>query len=385
MPDYALKPIEVRLALPPDGPALARTIGRIDGETDYLGEPGEKLPWDDREAEHLRDLAEQGSGVYVVACAGDEIVGFLGAFAGWFARSRGVIFIAHVGLRMAYRGRRIGGLLLDAVETWSRTRGAHRLELMVVEENARALALYHRQGFAIEGRMPDSFRANGRSRTGFLMGKLLVSGDAVVSAAKPAEDAGTPAGAPPAGLAVRKLTGADWPALRAYEEAFLRTTALLLKTPSELAPPARFEADITKALASELRLLVVATLGETPKMSAPMQIVGFATVAIEIFSRMAHGGDAFIGVLPGYCRRGIGGLLAARVEAWARERRLSRLAAFAQADNLAARRFAAREGYREEVRMRSYARIDGALLDRLRFGKILAVPDAPAEHGAERQ
>ena len=178
--------IEIRIAVPADGPALGAAIKRIDEETEYLGEPGEALPWTGRESDHLRELAEKGAGVYFVALDGDEIVGFLGAFAGWFTRNRGVIYVAHIGLRAANRGRRIGGRLFDAIEAWARERGAHRLELQVAQSNRRALALYHRQGFAIEGSMPDSFRGGGRSYDCYLMGKLLIDVPATVPSPVPA-------------------------------------------------------------------------------------------------------------------------------------------------------------------------------------------------------
>jgi RimJ/RimL family protein N-acetyltransferase len=370
MPVEPSLPVEIRLARPADGDALGRAIKRIDCETDFLGEPDEKLPWADRGSEHLQTLAEQGSGVYVIALVGGEIVGFLGAFAGGLARNRGVIFIAHVGLLTPYRGRRIGGSLFAALEAWARTRGAHRLELMVVEDNARALALYHRQGFAIEGAMPDSFRANGRSHTGYLMGKLLVTGGAPPIVREPAA---MPRGRPPATLAIRPLAAADWPALRLWEAAFLQENPRMLKISSELSPPERFETEIADALVDKQRLLLVATTDAADGT----RIVGYATSWSDQFSRMAHCGYVIVCVLAAYRRRGIGRLLAGRLEDWARERRLSRLAAFALADNLAARCFAEATGYREEVRMRSYARIDDALVDRLRFGKVLAAPDNP--------
>jgi len=77
----------VRHAVPADVPALNEAIARIDGETEFLGLPGEYLRrWAPGFAERLAVMNEKGTGAYVIAAAGGEIVGFLGAFAGANAR-----------------------------------------------------------------------------------------------------------------------------------------------------------------------------------------------------------------------------------------------------------------------------------------------------------
>ena len=91
--------ILVRQALPEDGPALMDAIGRIDDETEFLGKPGEARRWADGFSKRLAFMRERGTGTYVTALAAGEIVGFLGAFGGGFERTRGLIYIAHVGIR----------------------------------------------------------------------------------------------------------------------------------------------------------------------------------------------------------------------------------------------------------------------------------------------
>jgi ribosomal protein S18 acetylase RimI-like enzyme len=45
-----------------------------------------------------------------------------------------------------------GRLLVDAIEFWAHTRGAHTLQLMVTNINLSAIAFYHRLGFTKTGR-----------------------------------------------------------------------------------------------------------------------------------------------------------------------------------------------------------------------------------------
>ncbi|MDI1462925.1 GNAT family N-acetyltransferase [Catellatospora sp. KI3] len=61
----------------------------------------------------------------------------------------------------AGRGRGVAAALIGAVAAWSRTQGVPELRLMVVVDNAAAIGLYRRCGFAGTGHeqpMPDGVR-----------------------------------------------------------------------------------------------------------------------------------------------------------------------------------------------------------------------------------
>src|SRR5436853_5768989 len=120
---HALKQVTfiVRHAVPADVPALTATIAKIDEETEFLGPPGEYLRrWAPGFDERLAAMNAKGTGAYFLAEHGGEIVGFLGAFAGGLERTRGVVYIAHVGVRVAWRGRGIGATLFAAIDDWAR-------------------------------------------------------------------------------------------------------------------------------------------------------------------------------------------------------------------------------------------------------------------------
>lgn len=68
------------------------------------------------------------------------------------------------------RGRGLGRVLLDAVLEHARAHDAHKVELEVWPDNARAVALYARAGFQVEGLRRDHYRRrDGSLRSALLM------------------------------------------------------------------------------------------------------------------------------------------------------------------------------------------------------------------------
>jgi ribosomal protein S18 acetylase RimI-like enzyme len=56
------------------------------------------------------------------------------------------------------RGRGVGSLLIGALVGEARSRGARKLGLRALSTNTRAIALYERAGFELEGRLRDEIR-----------------------------------------------------------------------------------------------------------------------------------------------------------------------------------------------------------------------------------
>src|SRR5262249_2499625 len=110
-PMHALKEeaFLVRPAGAAGGPALDQAIATVDEETEFLAVPGEYLRrWAPGFAERLATMNAKGTGAYFLAEHGGEIVSFLGAYAGALERARGIVYIAHVGVRRAWRSRGVG-------------------------------------------------------------------------------------------------------------------------------------------------------------------------------------------------------------------------------------------------------------------------------------
>jgi ribosomal protein S18 acetylase RimI-like enzyme len=109
----------------------------------------------------------------LVACAGDELVG-------WIHVGRSYHGYGEIGMAIAreWRGRGVGSALLEAAVAWARECGLHKLSLSVFPHNAAGIALYRKHGFVEEGRRVKQLRrSNGQLWDLVDMGLLLTCQD----------------------------------------------------------------------------------------------------------------------------------------------------------------------------------------------------------------
>ncbi|MGQ0618205.1 MAG: GNAT family N-acetyltransferase [Acidimicrobiia bacterium] len=79
-----------------------------------------------------------------------------------------------MGIVDGYRSQGIGTQLLAAALAWSRTVGAHKVTLQVWPHNERAIGLYRKFGFELEGRLRRHWRrADGALWDAVVMGLVL--------------------------------------------------------------------------------------------------------------------------------------------------------------------------------------------------------------------
>lgn len=108
-----------------------------------------------------------------VADDGQDLIGLmtLNPVSAQAAR-RGVIDL-DIGIAAGWQRRGIGRRLLAEAEAWALRHAVHRLQLLVITENAPAIALYHAAGFEREGLLRECVTLRGRRYDQFLMAKLL--------------------------------------------------------------------------------------------------------------------------------------------------------------------------------------------------------------------
>jgi ribosomal protein S18 acetylase RimI-like enzyme len=157
---------EIREATSADAERLLELKLALDSETEFMMlEPGER-------SEETADEPLSPSSDVFVADTGDELVGYVEAQRGAFRRNRHCAYVV-IGVREDAAGRGLGRQLLDRLERRAREAGITRLELTVMEHNTRALRLYTRQGYEVEGRRRNSLRVGGRYVDELAMAKLV--------------------------------------------------------------------------------------------------------------------------------------------------------------------------------------------------------------------
>jgi RimJ/RimL family protein N-acetyltransferase len=357
--------VDIREALPDDAVALSRAIEAINRQTEFLGEPGVPVPWADRPEARIREMRDNDRGIYFIARDSVEIIGFLGAFPGWLERTRGVIFIAHVGLKEKFRGCGIGGRLFAAIESWAAARGARRLELRVAETNARGLALYRKRGFVADGRIADAAFRDGRFQADFWMGR--VTAPEAGPRWDPIEAPASPQRRELGDLVLRAPRLEDAEKLHVFERLLLTGSQIHLKTIGEVADATETRKLLTETLADADRFSRCAFVGAGDNQ----HIVGHVTAWSYRGYRSDRDAIFGLNVLPQFVGCGTGRRLIGALETWARGAGKRRLTTFTQAHNARGLRFAERLGFRQEVLSPNYAVIDGRVAAQVLLGKLL--------------
>jgi RimJ/RimL family protein N-acetyltransferase len=132
---------------------------------------GKKL---DSEKQYISSL-DRSKNLFMVAVAGDNVVGCLAALQADAGRLGATAHILHVGLhlRESHRGQGIGAEMLAYAEAWALEQGFRKLEASIFTGNKRSLHLFYRAGFAEEGVRKLRVRVENKYLDEVLVGKVL--------------------------------------------------------------------------------------------------------------------------------------------------------------------------------------------------------------------
>ena len=165
--------VAIRAAELSDAPGLIDHVHRVAAESDFLATtPGEFEMSIEQQESYIRRMSETANALCLVAEAGGEIVGVLTFNAG---RRERVRHIGELGISVFrdYWGQGIGQSLMTALIDWAPSAGVTKLTLRVRSDNERAIDLYKRLGFVVEGTQSRGLRVNGCYYTLLLMGLEL--------------------------------------------------------------------------------------------------------------------------------------------------------------------------------------------------------------------
>jgi RimJ/RimL family protein N-acetyltransferase len=164
----------IREADPEDASGILEYIEKVSGESDFLtfgpGEFGISL---ENEKTTLSDFKSSPSKLFIVAIARNRIIGVLTFSAGGRPR------VQHVGefgisVLKEYWSTGVGTALISQLLKWAQQGGVvKKINLKVQTENARAIELYQKMGFEIEGTVKNDIRIGGRYLDNHVMGIFL--------------------------------------------------------------------------------------------------------------------------------------------------------------------------------------------------------------------
>jgi RimJ/RimL family protein N-acetyltransferase len=171
-----MKPeVTIREARREDAAPLITFVQALADEPDIdipLG-PGEFTLTVEEEEKFLEDYAAADNSIYLVAEADGQIVGILNMRGG---TRRALRHAAELGIsiRQDWRNRGVGSQLIAAAVAWARASGVvKRIDLQVYARNQRAIHLYQKFGFEIEGCRRKAIYQDGEYLDDLVMGLLL--------------------------------------------------------------------------------------------------------------------------------------------------------------------------------------------------------------------
>lgn len=167
--------VTIRDAAPADAEQIIALIQKISAEpdVDIALSPGEPYHTIQAEKAILAEFAASDNSIYLVAEAGDRIIGFLNCKGGNRKATRHVALLS-ISIDEAWRDQGVGSRLMAHAIEWARaTEIVNRIELLVFARNEMAIHLYQKFGFVVEGRRRRVIFSNGKYLDDLMMALLL--------------------------------------------------------------------------------------------------------------------------------------------------------------------------------------------------------------------
>lgn len=163
----------IRSAMEKDAKSLSEVRVQIDGETENLDrEQGEAYIDESGFKQVIKEDTERAANLFLVAEVNDRIVGFCRCEGNQLKRSSHKVEFGVCVLK-DYWGYGIGKRFLEESIQWADTNGIKKITLNVQETNDKAIKLYQKFGFEVEGTLKnDKLLSDGNYYHTILMGRL---------------------------------------------------------------------------------------------------------------------------------------------------------------------------------------------------------------------
>lgn len=166
---------EIREACAEDAEQIIAHLKQIADETPYHTFVGDEFQMQvDQQINMIESIKNVSNSVMIVCLVEGAIIGVLTLMGGNRSKSKHAATVG-ISIKLAYCGYGIGHHLMAHLEGWIK-RGdiIKKINLVVHEDNIRAIKFYEELGFIHEGRSTMYFYDQGRYYDGIHMGKSMI-------------------------------------------------------------------------------------------------------------------------------------------------------------------------------------------------------------------
>lgn len=163
----------IREIIKDDASNFVNLIQQVEKESDFmLFEPDERKITPEQQLSRIEAMQQQENSTVFVAEANNQLVGYMVVIGGFANRNKHSAYLV-IGVLKEFSGQGIGTKLFKKLQEWVSQHKIHRLELTAMKHNERAISLYTKMGFEIEGIKRQSLLVNGEYIDEYYMAKLV--------------------------------------------------------------------------------------------------------------------------------------------------------------------------------------------------------------------
>tara|TARA_B100001989_G_C24544059_1_gene469519 strand:- start:2475 stop:2981 length:507 start_codon:yes stop_codon:yes gene_type:complete len=134
-----------------DAPKLSKLMRKLESENSFMMYEASEIPREELLRERLTASAKTAKETFLLAVSDHgDLYGYVLVFSGHLSRNSGVGTLA-LGVTEIAQGCGVGSELMAEAIAWSKYHNLYRLQLQVQTNNTKALRLYQKCGFQIEG------------------------------------------------------------------------------------------------------------------------------------------------------------------------------------------------------------------------------------------
>lgn len=155
-----------------DAPQFIQLCKLIDESGYMLFEPGERTTTIEEQENTIKRILADAQSIIYVALVDNKLVGYIAALGGARKRNRHCAYLV-LGVLEQYQKQGIATSLFERIFKWTKKASISRLELTVIKDNIKAINLYKRMGFTIEGEKVHSLILDGKPVNEYYLYKLV--------------------------------------------------------------------------------------------------------------------------------------------------------------------------------------------------------------------